>query len=127
MSKYPVLIGGVGLVKGRIKNIGQAMVTVCDEVKPIIEQTHAFDGLPFNEINMVIRWAEHAIEEPEIGPLRKSVKTLDVATTISLSTGKAIENNEQELIVLVKSELNKVCIVVDAGFDKLSQRRQAFD
>ena len=116
MSKYPVLIGGVGLVKGRIKNIGQAMVTVCDEVKPIIEKTHAFDGLPFNEINMVIQWAEHAIEEPEIGPLRKSKKSLDVATTISLSTGKAVENNEQELVALVKSELNKVFHAVGAKY-----------
>ncbi|WP_281177668.1 Imm39 family immunity protein [Endozoicomonas arenosclerae] len=35
MSEYPVLIGGVGLVKGRIKNIGQAMVSVCDEVNDL--------------------------------------------------------------------------------------------
>jgi len=116
MSDYPVLIGGIGLVKGRIKNIGLAMVAVCDEVKPIIEQTCAFDGLPFKEINMMIRWAEYAIEQPEIGPLHKSKQSLDVATTISLSAGKAAENNEQKLVALVKSELKKVLQAVEVKY-----------
>lgn len=108
MSKYPVLIGGVGLVKGRIKNIGQAMVAVCDDVKPVIEQSNAFEGMPFKEINMVIRWAEEGISEPEIGPLRKSQQSLDVATTISFREGKAVENNPDQLKSLVKAELTKV-------------------
>lgn len=116
MNDYPVLIGGCGLVKGRIKNIGLAMTAVCDEVKPLVEKANAFHGLPFQEINMIIRWAEHAIEEPEIGPLRKSKKSLEVATTISLSAGKAVENNEQELVDLVKSELKKVLHAIEAKY-----------
>lgn len=116
MSKYPVLIGGVGLVKGRIKNIGQAMVSVCDEIKPLIEQSNAFDCMPFKEINMVIRWAEESINEPEIGPLRKSKQSLEVATTISLSEGKAVENDTEELKSLVKFELGKVLKAIEVKY-----------
>ncbi len=116
MNNYPVLIGGVGLVKGRIKNIGQAMISVCDEVKLVIEQANAFEGMPFKEINMVIRWAEHSISEPEIGPLRKSRQSLDVATTISLHEGKAIENNPEQLKLLVKTELAKVLNAIEVKY-----------
>ncbi|MEH6713913.1 MAG: Imm39 family immunity protein [Paraglaciecola polaris] len=116
MSKYPVLIGGVGLIKGRIKNIGQAMVSVCDEVKPVIEQSNAFEGMPFNEINMVIRWAEESINEPEIGPLRKTKQSLEVATTISLREGKAVENNPEQLKSLVKAELAKVLKAIEVKY-----------
>ena len=116
MSNYPVLIGGVGLVKGRIKNIGQAMVSVCDEVKPVIEQSNAFEGMPFKEINMVIRWAEESVSEPEIGPLRKSKKSLDAATTISLREGKSVENNPDQLKSLVKAELNKVLNAIEVKY-----------
>jgi len=97
MSEYPVLIGGVGLVKGRIKNIGQAMASVCEEIKPVIEQSKAFDEMPFKEINMIIRWGNERIEAPEIGSLRKAKNSLEVATTISLSEGKEVENSPEQL------------------------------
>lgn len=116
MSKYPVLIGGVGLIKGRIKNIGQAMASVCDEVKPVIEQSNAFEGMPFNEINMIIRWAEESVSEPEIGPLRKSKQSLEVATTISLREGKVVENNPEQLKSLVKAELAKVLKAIEVKY-----------
>lgn len=116
MSKYPILIGGVGLIKGRVKNIGQAMVAVCDEVKPVIEQSNAFEGMPFNEINMVIRWAEEGINEAEIGPLSKSKQSLEVATTISLREGKAVENNPEQLKSLVKAELAKVLKAIEVKY-----------
>ncbi len=116
MSEYPVLIGGVGLIKGRIKDIGQAMASVCEEVKPIIEQSSAFEEMPFKEINMVIRWGEEKIQIPEIGPLRKAKNCLEVATTISLSEGKKIENNPELLKAMVKGELAKVFKAVEAKY-----------
>ena len=117
MSNYPILIGGVGLVKGRIKNLGQAMAAVCEEVRPLIEQSNAFEGMPFKEINMVIRWDENSVSEPEIGPLRKSNQSLEVSTTISLREGKAVENEPDQLELLVKSELTKVLKLIEAKYD----------
>ena len=116
MSKYPVVIGGVGLVNGRVKNIGQAMVSVCDEVKTVIEQTKAFEGMPFTEINMIIRWADDAIEDPKIGPLRKAIQSLEAATTISLAEGKAVENDPEKLKLLVKRELQKVLRAIEKKY-----------
>lgn len=116
MSEYPVLIGGVGLIKGQIKNIGQAMASICEEVKPIIEQNRAFDEMPFKEINMVIRWGEERIEAPEIGPLRKAKNCLEVATTISFSESKKLENNPEQLKAMVKGELVKVFKAVEAKY-----------
>jgi len=108
MNDYPVLIGGVGLVKGRIKNIGQAMASVCEDVKPVIEKNRVFEGMPFKEINMVIRWGDERMEAPEIGPLRRTQKSLEVATTISLEEGKAVENSPEKLKGMIKGELIKV-------------------
>jgi len=117
MSNHPILIGGVGLVKGRIKNLSQAMVAVCEEVRHLIEQSNAFEGMPFKEINMVIRWDENSVSEPEIGPLRKSNQSLEVSTTISLREGKAVENEPDQLELLVKSELTKVLKLIEAKYD----------
>jgi len=116
MKNYPVLIGGVGLVKGRIRNFGSAMVEVCEEIGPIIEESKAFEGLPFDEINMIIRWADSGVEQPEIGPLKESIKSLEVATTIKLQDGKAVETDQEKLIELVKSELRKVLKAIEVKY-----------
>ena len=112
MNKYPVVIGGVGLVKGRIKNIGLAMAKVCEEVKPLIDESNAYEEMPFQEINMIIRWANESVAKPEIGPLRKSKGVLEVATTISLKDGKKVENCPRDLESLVREELRKVFVAV---------------
>ena len=65
---------------------------------------------------MVIRWAEEGINEPEIGPLRKSKQSLDAATTISLYEGKAVENNPDKLKSLVKAELAKVLKAIEVKY-----------
>ena len=98
MSKYQVLISGVCLINGRIKNIDQAMPTVCEEVKFVIEQMIAFADMSCSKINMVFRWGEERIEEREIGLLHISKRSLDVVATISLAGGRAIEKNPEQHI-----------------------------
>ena len=108
MNDYPLLIGGVGLIKGRIKNFGSAMVKVCDDIKPIIVNSNAFEEMPFEQINMVIRWGHEEVAEPEIGPLNKKQKVINVATTIALSDGKAVENDSEKLVLFVITQVEKV-------------------
>ena len=115
-NSFPIVIGGVGLVKGRIKNFGTAMVAVCNEVRPLIEESDAFSEMPFDEVNLVIRWADEGKEQPEIGPLRKNTRSLEAATTIALKDGKAIENDDASLAGLVKSELRKTLEAIEEKY-----------
>jgi len=116
MNDYPLLIGGVGLIRGRIKNFGGAMVRACDDIKPIFANTNAFEGMPFEQINMVIRWGHEEITDPEIGPLKKKEKVINVATTIALSDGKAVENDDEELVMFVKTQVEKVLAGLHAKY-----------
>jgi hypothetical protein len=41
-QKRTILIGAIGLIKGTVRNDGQAMLTVCDELEPHLKQSHFF-------------------------------------------------------------------------------------
>lgn len=54
--KRKLVIGGVALVKARLKNTGPAMVSVCDEIEKILIEADFFASSPFNWISLVIRY-----------------------------------------------------------------------
>lgn len=55
-GKRELLIGGVGLVKGRVKNAGKAMIKVCDELEPEFERIRFLEKAPFTTISLIIRF-----------------------------------------------------------------------
>ena len=53
--KRRLLIGGAGVVKGRVANSGRLMVSICDEIEPILESSGWFPAAPFQTVSLITR------------------------------------------------------------------------
>jgi hypothetical protein len=53
-----LLIGGVSLVKGRVREAGPAMREICDELEPLLQDIDFVVNAPFNTISMIIRFGK---------------------------------------------------------------------
>ena len=59
-----LVIGGVALVKARLKNTGAAMVAVCDELEKVLVESDFFAQLPFKCVGLIIRYGLENKFEP---------------------------------------------------------------
>lgn len=69
-SQRFLLLGGVGLVPGRIKHAGPALVAVCDDLDPILKSSGFYEKAPFKRLDGIIRFSTKNTIEPEISPIR---------------------------------------------------------
>jgi hypothetical protein len=74
-----LLIGAVGIIKGKVKHDGKAMVEICDELEPLLESSDAFHGAPFKSISIIIRYGKNRSMVPELGKINKKYLELEVA------------------------------------------------
>lgn len=61
-----LLLGGVGLVKGRIREANRALVAVCDELDPVLKTSGFRKEAPFNRLDGIIRFGENNNYDPEL-------------------------------------------------------------
>jgi hypothetical protein len=66
-----LLLGGVGLIRGDIKNAGPALVAVCDELDPVLRSSGFAERAPFERLDGIIRFGERTTETPELGPIQR--------------------------------------------------------
>lgn len=83
MHKRILLIGGVGLVKGNIKDAGKAMVSICDELEPSFSG-EMYENTPFETVSLIFRYGTK-ITLPEIGRINKKHAELEVAVELPMS------------------------------------------
>jgi len=88
-----ILIGGTGLVKGRVKSIGSCMLNVCDELEPELNKMKWSDSAPFYTLSLIILYGENDSRAVEIGSINRRYKELNVSIETSLSNLKSLENN----------------------------------
>ena len=88
-----ILIGGTGLVKGRVKSIGSCMLNVCDELEPELNKMKWSDSAPFYTLSLIILYGENDSRAVEIGSINRRYKELSVSIETSLSNLKSLENN----------------------------------
>jgi hypothetical protein len=62
-----LLIGGVGLVKGRISRFGSFMRILCDELEPELIADNFCDGMPFDTVSVIFRFGCKDNFVPEYG------------------------------------------------------------
>lgn len=66
MSEQRVLlIGGVGLVKGRIRDAGPVMAEICDEWEPHLRACHFVRDAPFKTVSLIIQFGDTESEARE--------------------------------------------------------------
>ncbi|HBV20919.1 MAG TPA: hypothetical protein DEF07_04265 [Nitrosomonas sp.] len=81
-----LLIGGVSLVKGRVKESGLVMKEICDELEPMLQEIGFVDNAPFKTVSMIIRFGEKTDLTPDYDPINKRYSELPVAVEMELAS-----------------------------------------
>jgi hypothetical protein len=80
-----LLIGGVSLIKGRVREAGLAMKEICDDLNPFLKEIGFVDNAPFKTVSMIIRFGEKTDLTPDYEPINKRYSELPVAVEMELS------------------------------------------
>lgn len=99
-----LLIGGVSLIKGRVREAGLAMKEICDDLEPLLKEIGFVDNAPFKTVSMIIRFGEKTDLTPDYEPINKRHSELPVAVEMELSTLRVASKD------VVKSAFVKVAI-----------------
>ncbi|WP_419227318.1 Imm39 family immunity protein [Alteromonas sp. OM2203] len=84
-EKRILLIGGVSLIKGRVKEAGPVMKEICDELEPLLQDIGFVDSAPFKTVSMIIRFGEKTDLTPEYEAINKRYNELPVAVEMELA------------------------------------------
>lgn len=95
LQKRRLLIGGVSLIRGRLRNSGMAMVRVCDSLEPLMSAWLA--DAPFHTISLIVRYGTSTTAEVEIGRIDKRHSELPVAVQVALSDLQDVQSDETQL------------------------------
>ena len=77
-----LVIGGVALVKARLKNTGPAMTQVCDELEPLLIGSDWFPAAPFRWVGLIIRYGLKTESEPHYQRINKTHGDLPIAVEV---------------------------------------------
>jgi len=80
-----LVIGGVALVKVRLKGTGPAMVSICDELEPILIESGFATQAPFQFVNLIIRYGLKDRWVPEYQKINKKYGDLPIAIEVDVS------------------------------------------
>ena len=95
MEKRHILIGGVALIKGRLRNDGMAMVRVCDSLEPAMVSW--LSAAPFDTVSLIVRYGTNTTDDVEIGRINRRYSELPVAVQVALSELQAAQSDEASL------------------------------
>ena len=89
-GKRELLIGAVGLVKGRVREDGKVMVATCNLLEPELESTKFLVCAPFDVVSLILRYGAKSGTEPEIGKINRH-KELEVAIELAMSEVRTMD------------------------------------
>lgn len=93
-AKRHLLIGAVGLVRGRVHEDGKAMASICDELEPLFASANPLQGAPFDVVSLILRYGTRHSEEPEIGRINRHHSELEVAVELPMEEVKSLGYQE---------------------------------
>lgn len=120
INKRHLLLGGVGLVKGKIRNDGTAMVAVCDTLEPFL--SNCFSGVSFDAVSVIVRYGAETIDDVEIGRIDKIHRELPVAVQVAISDLQSIQSEPLALQSAFQNQALKALNAVAEKFDLLLLR-----
>jgi hypothetical protein len=77
-----LVIGGVALVKARLKNDGSAMIAVGDEIEKILIDSQFFAQAPFQWISLIIRYGLQDKFDPDYRQISKRYRDLPISIEV---------------------------------------------
>ena len=119
MKPYYV-IGGVGLVRGRIRGFQPAMIAAARRANEAMHSVEWSGTVPCSNVNHIIRYGAEAKESVEL-KLNRARKEIEVVTQISLPAAQKLESNPEALRRLCEAEVNRVLFELSTryGFPSL--------
>lgn len=109
--KRELLIGGVNLVKGRVKDVGKAMLAICDQFEPEFEETRFLEDAPFDVVSLLLRFGTKW-GTPSIGKVNKRYFELEVGIEVPLDELKVMNYESLESVVR-KVTLESLLVVAE--------------
>ena len=79
-----LLIGGVGLVKGRVRDAGPIMVEICNELEPALREACFTRDAPFRTISLILRFGHKRCLVPEYDPVDDVHSELPVVVELEM-------------------------------------------
>ncbi len=90
-----VILGGVGLIKGSIREAGPAMVEITAELNPfLVEDRFFLADAPFKLLHGIIRFGTKLDPHSQIGPIDKINNELPFAVEIELAPLRRASKDE---------------------------------
>jgi hypothetical protein len=89
-----VVLGGVGLIKGDIRECGLAMVEITREINPYLVEDGFLKNAPFELLNGIIRFGTKFDPYAEVGPLSRRRKELPFAVEVEMAPLKRATREE---------------------------------
>lgn len=93
-ERRALLIGGVGLVKGRVRDAGPVMVEICNELEPILREGCFTRNTPFQTVSLILRFGTRRCLTPEYRPVDKSHDELPVSVELEMQAIKEMNHDE---------------------------------
>lgn len=93
-DKRILLIGGVSLVKGRIRDAGLAMVDVCDALEPLLREIDFNRSTPFTSVSLVLRFGSQRCLIPEYRSIDVAHAELPVSVELDMKTLQRMTRDE---------------------------------
>lgn len=89
-----IVLGGVGLIKGDIRESGHAMVEITKEINPYLVKDGFLANAPFKLLNGVIRFGTQFDPHAEVGPIDKRNNELPFAVEVEMAPLKRAPKEE---------------------------------
>lgn len=110
-----LLIGGVALGKGRLKNTGPAVMQARNEMEKHLANNSYLETAPFKTINMIFRYGDKDDWDPEIGVI--DTKNSELPVAIEFDSGKLKAMNFEEMKSWFRLSLIEVLCDISANYD----------
>jgi hypothetical protein len=89
-----LLIGGAGLVKGRVRDAGPIMVEICNELEPVLREGYFTRSAPFQTVSLILRFGTRRCLIPEYRPVDKSHNELPLSVELEMQTLREMNRDE---------------------------------
>lgn len=89
-----IVLGGVGLIKGSIKQAGPALVEIATELNPFLVRDGFLDNSPIEFLNGIIRFGSQFDPHAEVGPIDRRNNELPFAVEVEMAPLKRASKDE---------------------------------
>lgn len=93
-----VVLGGVGLIKGDIRESGRAMVEITQEINPYLVEDGFLADVPFKLLNGIIRFGVKFDPYAQVGPIDKRNNELPFAFEIEMAPLRRAPKDEVKAV-----------------------------